>query len=1226
MAAALAFVLVGLLSAAPASATTGDFQIQGRGYGHAAGMSQWGAWQAAREGETYDTILDFYYPGSTLTDVTGDEVIRVRISRDPASSTYGDKYYRVYLKPMVTTGTLVLRNWGDDDVIVPLAVGQQVEAVWYDSRVYVLGQGTYNRAYVIPDSEDGRVAVRLQTYDGATITSYREYWGLMDLAPLSTGNMYLVNHVTIDKYTRGVAEIKPEWAKESWPQYYAIEAVKAQAVAARTYAYAEFQGAGYVNDDTRDICYKGYSHYEDPDSYHYNPGAIQAAIDTDGKILMYSGVLRKTFFSSHSGGYTSATAWGDNPPSYVVSKPDPWSLIAPPAGLSTIQPGYAWMVTKTAAELRAALIPNYIDDVGTITKVEVIQRDTADPDSHAMYVKVTGTAGSDTVSARSFRYALGLRSTLFWISKEGSLNRYEESSPLISYVGAWEEVSDLASSGGTRVSADAPAKATIAFEGTQLVLIAKTAPYYGQASATLDGGDPFVVDFYSATTLFRQGVYNTGVLAEGTHELTLEWTGVKNPASSYHMIGIDAVETDGTLVQAGGPTRYEQDDTNLAYAGTWGSTTTSESSGGSHYTMSCPGAVSVSFDGTYLAWIARKAPHYGIAKVTLDDGEPTLVDLYSPTAAYQRNVYNTGLLDPGEHTVTIEWTGKRNPAASWYLLSVDAFDILGTLNTAAELPPYPNRYEQDDSHIAYLGGWATSSAGDASAATYSYAGSTGSSATVHFNGTGLTWVTKKSPVYGIARVRLDSQPAQEVDLYSATSLYQERVYDTGELTAGDHVLTIEWTGEHNPAATGDFIGMDALDVFGELTTGPAPDRHEETDSKLVYVGSWGSNDDAGASAGSYCHLGSAGSVTVAFEGTYLAWVANTARWYGKAQVTLDAGTQDETTTVVDLYSYNSLKQRVVWNTGVLDDGPHTVLIEWTGQKNARSWMSLINVDAFEVFGELTEPPMPDRYQESEPGPTYVGDWSQNSDASASGGGFKQLASAGSVTVSFQGTYLGWIGSKQETQGKAWVIVDGGDPRLVDTYSSTTQWDQTIWSTGLLEEGTHTVNIIWAGLKNSASSGHAIAVDAFEVLGTLNADPAAPAPLVRYEDSQEGLTYVGEWASGADADASAGDYSYTNSAGSVTVEFEGTFLVWVASTARWYGKAWVTLDAGTENEVTAVVDLYSYYSKKQRPVWDTGMLGPGTHTLTIEWTGEKNSASWLPLINVDAFDIIGNLSS
>lgn len=45
------------------------FQIQGKGFGHAVGMSQWGAYNLARQGYNYHQILMYYYQGATLAKI-----------------------------------------------------------------------------------------------------------------------------------------------------------------------------------------------------------------------------------------------------------------------------------------------------------------------------------------------------------------------------------------------------------------------------------------------------------------------------------------------------------------------------------------------------------------------------------------------------------------------------------------------------------------------------------------------------------------------------------------------------------------------------------------------------------------------------------------------------------------------------------------------------------------------------------------------------------------------------------------------------------------------------------------------------------------------------------------------------------------------------------------------------------------------------------------------------
>src|SRR5437016_347710 len=55
------------------------FLISGHGYGHGVGMGQWGAQGYAKQGYTYDQILDAYYPGTTLGQ-TATTAIRVLLA------------------------------------------------------------------------------------------------------------------------------------------------------------------------------------------------------------------------------------------------------------------------------------------------------------------------------------------------------------------------------------------------------------------------------------------------------------------------------------------------------------------------------------------------------------------------------------------------------------------------------------------------------------------------------------------------------------------------------------------------------------------------------------------------------------------------------------------------------------------------------------------------------------------------------------------------------------------------------------------------------------------------------------------------------------------------------------------------------------------------------------------------------------------------------------------
>ena len=164
--------------------------------------------------------------------------------------------------------------------------------------------------------------------------------------------------------------------------------------------------------------------------------------------------------------------------------------------------------------------------------------------------------------------------------------------------------------------------------------------------------------------------------------------------------------------------------------------------------------------------------------------------------------------------------------------------------------------------------------------------------TVAFTGTRLDWIGTKATNYGIAKVTVDGGAPIDVDLY-ATFAFKQKIWSTGTLADGAHIVKVEWTGTKNASSSGTYFNVDAFDVLGTLTqatSGPAMARHEETSSLLAYDGTWSSTTNAGLSGGSSTSANSGDSaVTVAFTGTRLDWIGAQATNYGIAKVTVDGG-------------------------------------------------------------------------------------------------------------------------------------------------------------------------------------------------------------------------------------------------------------------------------------------------------------------------------------------------
>jgi thermitase len=136
-------------------------------------------------------------------------------------------------------------------------------------------------------------------------------------------------------------------------------------------------------------------------------------------------------------------------------------------------------------------------------------------------------------------------------------------------------------------------------------------------------------------------------------------------------------------------------------------------------------------------------------------------------------------------------------------------------------------------------------------------------------------------------------------------------------------------------------------------------------------------------------------------------------------------------------------------------------------------------------------------------------------------------------------------------------------------------------------------------------------------GRINASGAVTASIVNEEESDSDASYTGSWAAASSGYASDGAYRYSGEVGdSVTYTFNGTGITWVADQSPESGIASVEID-GDYNED---VDLYSATSDYQSLVFAKHGLAPGTHTITITVTGNKNGNSAGTTVNVDAFDV------
>ncbi|HVA42203.1 MAG TPA: SpoIID/LytB domain-containing protein [Acidimicrobiales bacterium] len=426
--------------AAPAWAAGGVpvVQINGKGFGHGVGMAQDGELEMGRQGDSLETILGQFYPGTSLTRAGGTiRVVVLAASPTRATLTFpqGGQVQDAYSGPQspgfplkVPAGDEVIVGLHNGTYTASLAGGVSAQAASPAVTVPSTTTTTSPFGALVPSTTSttsprlprsstttsqpagaGLSSTTTSTApagtnspgqprasstrplwlvpDGGGLTSViatgRRYRGVVEAVGAGAGgtDLDLVNQLEVEAYLRGMGEVQDP----SWP----LASLQAQAVIERTYALRAMQAAGEICDDTRCQVYLGQqAEYAAQD---------RAVSSTAGMVLAYQGSLAATVFSANAGGFTATPQEGFGPEAgdfpylraapYSTYDPDPWSL------------------TVSLADVASRL--NY---PGRVTSAAV---NTTGPSGRALTVALLGSAGPASVSGVDFAASLGLRSTLF---------------------------------------------------------------------------------------------------------------------------------------------------------------------------------------------------------------------------------------------------------------------------------------------------------------------------------------------------------------------------------------------------------------------------------------------------------------------------------------------------------------------------------------------------------------------------------------------------------------------------------------------------------------------------------------------------------------------------------------------------------------------------------------------------------------------------------------------
>lgn len=233
-----------------------------------------------------------------------------------------------------------------------------------------------------------------------TIFRGNTYYGGFQYQRVSGGNLTVSNVIGLEDYVQGV--IVREMSS-SWP----TEALKAQAVSARTYAYRNYTASKHKSQGF-DICNSTCCQvYYGMDEVTAN--SSKAVEETYGEYAWYNGSLIEAVYSSHDGGATESAVnvWGSNV-AYLIGKYDPYE-----ASVASKVPNYNWTVTYTAQELTDLLNSKGYTNSG-IVDFKVTK---TSPTGNAIEITFTDSSGKSWSKIRDdCRTFLGLRSIHYTVS------------------------------------------------------------------------------------------------------------------------------------------------------------------------------------------------------------------------------------------------------------------------------------------------------------------------------------------------------------------------------------------------------------------------------------------------------------------------------------------------------------------------------------------------------------------------------------------------------------------------------------------------------------------------------------------------------------------------------------------------------------------------------------------------------------------------------------------
>ena len=228
-----------------------------------------------------------------------------------------------------------------------------------------------------------------------TINNTASYRGSLILRNTSDNKFILINKLSIEEYLYGVV-VKEIGSKAP------IEAIKAQAIAARTYTLTHmgmYNMYGFdMTDDSSNQVYGNYNAENEK---------VNSAVDaTRGLVMFYEDKPIQAFYFSSSGGRTESceNVWTKKIP-YLTSVSDEYELNRGPRN---------WSICLTCDKISQILKSRGIE-IGELLDIIVTKRA---PSNRVLELQIIGSTSTKTYTKNNVRNPFNLKSQLFWVYKD----------------------------------------------------------------------------------------------------------------------------------------------------------------------------------------------------------------------------------------------------------------------------------------------------------------------------------------------------------------------------------------------------------------------------------------------------------------------------------------------------------------------------------------------------------------------------------------------------------------------------------------------------------------------------------------------------------------------------------------------------------------------------------------------------------------------------------------